>query len=127
MRRRACVMVIVIAAAACRARAPAAAHDAAAAPTAAAPTAAAARADAGAAVRDGYVGSAACAECHGKKRAAWQASWHARALARADAASVVGDFRGAHFRGSSSEAWMERRGGRPVMRTRGPGGVVGDF
>jgi predicted CXXCH cytochrome family protein len=80
------------------------------------------------ATREGYVGSAACAECHVKKRAAWQKSWHARALARADErGAVVGDFGSAHYRGSSSEAWMRVAGGRPTMRTRGLDGKVADF
>ena len=132
MRRRASVVLcsIAIAMTACNRRAAPVGRDfaTAAATTAAAATAAAtASADAGRPARDGYIGSAACAECHGKKRAAWQRSWHAKALARADATSVVGDFRDAHFRGSSSEAWMRREGGRDVMRTRGPDGVVGDF
>ncbi len=81
----------------------------------------------GGVTRDGFIGSAACLECHGKKRAGWQASWHARALARASGASVVGNFAGAHFTGSSSEAWMQRRGGSPTMRTRGPDGALADF
>ncbi|MGZ3405952.1 MAG: multiheme c-type cytochrome, partial [Polyangia bacterium] len=79
------------------------------------------------ATREGYIGSAACLECHGKKRAGWQKSWHARALARADRASLVGDFHGAHFAGSSSEAWMKERGDRAVMRTHGPDGALADF
>jgi len=77
--------------------------------------------------RDGYVGSAACLECHGKKRAGWQASWHARALARASTASVVGNFAGAHFSGASSEAWMSKKGSSDVMRTHGPDGALADF
>lgn len=128
MRRRHVWIAALLVLAACNSRAPAgAAAPTTTATTTTAATATSASVDAGPALADGYAGSAACAECHAKKRAAWQRSWHARALARADAGSVVGDFRGAHFRGSSSEAWMQRRGVRDLMRTRGPDGAVGDF
>lgn len=83
--------------------------------------------DGGALLHEGYVGSARCQKCHKKQYAAWQKSWHARALARAGRGSVEGDFGGAHFAGTSSEAWTRRRGDRFVMRTRGPGGAVADF
>jgi cytochrome c554/c'-like protein len=76
---------------------------------------------------DGYVGSERCGECHEKERAAWRKSWHARALAPVGKRAVVGDFAGAHFAGSSSEAWMRRRGADYVVTTRGPDGAVGDF
>jgi len=75
----------------------------------------------------GYIGSAACLECHGKKRAGWSKSWHARALARADRDALVGNFDNAHFAGTSSEAWMRRQGGHAVMRTHGPDGALADF
>jgi cytochrome c554/c'-like protein len=122
MRRHSGTLALLLFAAACsprstpptETRAPAAA-DLATAPIASAAT------------RDGYVGSAACLECHAKKRDGWQASWHARALAHADRAAVVGDFHGAHFAGSSSEAWMQRRGDRALMRTHGPDGALADF
>ena len=77
--------------------------------------------------RDGFVGSAACLECHGKKRAGWQSSWHARALAHGSRASIVGNFANAHFAGSSSAAWMRRSGDAATMRTRGPDGALADF
>jgi HEAT repeats/Cytochrome c554 and c-prime len=74
-----------------------------------------------------YVGSARCGKCHRKQREAWRQSWHARALARPERRAVRGDFAGAHYAGSSSEAWMKRRGSTFVMRTRGPGGELADF
>jgi hypothetical protein len=74
-----------------------------------------------------YIGAAKCGGCHKKELAAWRQSWHARALARADNATVVGNFAGAHFRGSSSEAWMTTTDGRAQMRTRGIEGKLGDF
>jgi hypothetical protein len=39
----------------------------------------------------------------------------------------VGNFDDAHFRGTSSEAWMRRDDDTFVMRTRGPDGSLGDF
>lgn len=74
-----------------------------------------------------YVGSKRCKDCHEKEFAAWQKSWHARALAPGDRKHVVGDFANAHFAGTSSEAWMTRSGPRSVMRTRGATGELGEF
>ncbi len=74
----------------------------------------------------GYVGSARCGECHRAEHAAWRTDWHARALAPATGGAVIGDFRGAHFTGTSSEAWMTTRAGRPTVRTRGSDGALGD-
>ena len=74
-----------------------------------------------------YVGSARCADCHEKEAAAWRKSWHARALAPATPAAVVGDFHHAHFTGTSSEAWMERTGATSVMRAHGADGALSDF
>src|SRR5262252_3408203 len=77
-------------------------------------------------LRTAYAGSARCKECHDKKHTRWQKDWHARALAPSGTA-VVGNFDDAHFRGTSSEAWMRRDGDGFVMRTRGPDGALGDF
>lgn len=86
---------------------------------------------------DGYVGAARCAECHAKKHAAWEKTWHARALSRPTRGRVAGDFADAHFAGSSSQAWMSRSststsatesgGDRYVMRTHGSDGALADF
>jgi len=77
--------------------------------------------------RDAYAGSAKCGECHEKKHDRWQRDWHAKALAEATPESVVGRFSGAHYKGESSEAWMERRGDAYFMRTRGATPEVKDF
>lgn len=74
-----------------------------------------------------FVGSARCSDCHDKEYKGWQKSWHARALSPAENKYVVGNFNGAHFAGSSSEAWMTRVKGKPVMRTHGPDGAFADF
>jgi hypothetical protein len=128
MLRVTCPLLLLLLAA-CSSRTPSAANDSAHANDLAATTSAPRAASDGGvrATREGFIGSAACLECHGKKRAGWQKSWHARALARADRASLVGDFAGAHFAGSSSEAWMHERGDRAFMRTHGPDGALAEF
>src|SRR5213080_3008835 len=89
MRRATCTLMLLFAA--CSARTPSAATDGAGVnDLAAAASAPRVVSDGGVhATREGFIGSAACLECHGKKRAGWQKSWHARALARADRASLV--------------------------------------
>jgi hypothetical protein len=74
-----------------------------------------------------YAGSASCKECHEKNFERWSHDWHARALAPANPKSVAGNFGDRHFRGESSEAWMSRRDGAFVMRTRGREGKLADY
>ena len=74
-----------------------------------------------------YVGSQACGECHPDEHAAWERDWHARALSPPAPATVKGRFDGAHFHGTSSEAWMRRDHGAYVMRTLSPRGAQEDF
>ncbi|HKR66041.1 MAG TPA: ammonia-forming cytochrome c nitrite reductase subunit c552 [Thermoanaerobaculia bacterium] len=77
--------------------------------------------------RDAYIGSAACKDCHEKNYIAWTHDWHARALSKATPRDMVARFDNAHFRGDSTEAWMERRGDRYLMRTRDKDGNLGDY
>lgn len=72
----------------------------------------------------GYVGSEKCGECHDGEHAAWSKDWHARALSEATPDSVVGDFKNAHYKGDSSEAWMSSLDEHFSMRTKGPGGAL---
>ncbi|HSN29630.1 MAG TPA: multiheme c-type cytochrome, partial [Kofleriaceae bacterium] len=74
-----------------------------------------------------FVGSTRCSDCHDKEYKGWQKSWHARALSPPEAKFLVGNFDGAHFQGTSTEAWMTRAGGKPRMRTHGPDGALADF
>lgn len=74
-----------------------------------------------------YVGSEVCRSCHKAKHQAWSQDWHQRALTPATGKFVVGNFSGAHFAGTSSEATMFRRGGQPLMRTVSEAGVQTDF
>jgi len=77
--------------------------------------------------RTAYAGSDACGECHEKNHAAWLRDWHSRALRKAERGAVAGRFDHAHYKGASSEAWMERSGDRYVMRTLNREGRVGDY
>jgi hypothetical protein len=77
--------------------------------------------------RDEYAGSAVCGECHEKNHEAWTHDWHARALSEANARTVEGSFRNAHYKGKSSEARMTRHGEKYVMRTRDRSGALRDF
>ncbi|HVR41726.1 MAG TPA: ammonia-forming cytochrome c nitrite reductase subunit c552, partial [Thermoanaerobaculia bacterium] len=119
MLRRALVAVVLLAA--CRREAvppparPAAHHEAKAEEWDALPS------------RDAFAGSAACKECHEKNYERWTHDWHSRALREATPRDVVGRFDHAHYKGRSSEAWMDRRGDRYVMRTRGREGKLSDY
>ncbi|MBZ4423158.1 HEAT repeat domain-containing protein [Myxococcus sp. RHSTA-1-4] len=74
-----------------------------------------------------FVGSAVCGDCHEDEHAAWGKDWHSRALSPATPKFVVGDFRKAHYKGESSEAWMRRDGEQHLMRTRGADGELAEF
>ncbi|HEY8212454.1 MAG TPA: HEAT repeat domain-containing protein [Myxococcaceae bacterium] len=74
-----------------------------------------------------YVGSRACGECHPDEHAAWQQDWHARALSPPAPATVEGRFDGAHFHGTSSEAWMRQDHGSYLMRAMNAQGAWEDF
>jgi hypothetical protein len=77
--------------------------------------------------RDAYAGSARCRDCHKKNYLRWKRDWHSRALSKATPRDVVGRFDQAHFRGPSSEAWMDRNGDRYVMRTLNREGSLADY
>jgi len=74
-----------------------------------------------------FAGSERCSECHEDEHAAWRQDWHSRALSQATPKFVVGNFRGTHFKGDSSEAWMSRREDHFFMRTQGPTGELGEY
>lgn len=78
-------------------------------------------------VAPAYIGSEKCADCHDTEHEAWQRSWHAKALAIATPKALVGNFANAHYAGTSSEAWMTRKGAASSMRTHGPDGAFADF
>lgn len=74
-----------------------------------------------------YAGAERCRECHEKNFQAWSKSWHARALAKATAGSVLGRWDDVHFKGESSEAWMRHRGADFTVRTQDREGAIGDY
>ncbi|KFE66258.1 HEAT repeat domain-containing protein [Hyalangium minutum] len=74
-----------------------------------------------------FAGSERCGECHEDQHAAWRQDWHSRALSQATPKFVVGSFRGTHFKGESSEAWMSKREDHYFMRTQGPSGELGEY
>ncbi len=77
--------------------------------------------------RHGFVGSSTCAGCHAPQTAAWRASDHARAMAAATPATVLGDFSGTSATDGRHTATFLREGDRFLIRTDGPGGAVADF
>ena len=74
-----------------------------------------------------YVGSKTCGTCHPEQLGGWSHDWHARALSRAIPPFLAATFEGAHFDGGSSEAWTFQRDQRPLMRTRGADGALGEY
>lgn len=77
--------------------------------------------------RAGFVGSATCATCHAAEAADWRESDHARAMAAATPAAVLGDFSGVAVTDGRHAAAFRRDGDRFLVRTDGPGGTVAEF
>jgi len=77
--------------------------------------------------RQGFVGSATCATCHTAEAAAWQQSDHARAMAAATKANILGDFAGVTVTDGRHTATFRREGEQHIIRTDGKDGVVTDF
>lgn len=77
--------------------------------------------------RAGFVGSTTCAGCHVAEAAAWRESDHARAMAVATAATVLGDFSGVSVTDGRHSATFLREGARFIIRVDGPGGTEADF
>src|SRR5262249_32940180 len=74
-----------------------------------------------------YVSNGACAECHPAQAAAWETSHHARAMAPATDATVLGDFGGAEFDHAGVKSKFFRRDDRFFVHTDGPDGTLADF
>ncbi len=74
-----------------------------------------------------FVGSAACAGCHGAEHAAWQGSQHAHAMQHATAETVRGNFDNATFEYAGIRSLFFRRDDRFFVRTDGPDGKLADF
>lgn len=70
-----------------------------------------------------YVGSTACAECHGDATADWTASDHAMAWTLPTPNTVLGDFNNTSFEHGGRLTRFLRRGGRYLIETTGPDGL----
>src|SRR5271165_629168 len=74
-----------------------------------------------------FVGASTCASCHGQENAAWQNSQHAKAMQRATAASVLGDFDNARFKYDGIVSTFFRRDGKFFVNIDGADGKLADF
>lgn len=75
----------------------------------------------------GYVGSQACAGCHGQAFAAWQSSQHAHAMQTARADSVLADFNDTRFTYAGVTSRFYQRAGRFYVYTDGADGRMAEF
>ncbi|MFG1270094.1 tetratricopeptide repeat protein [Xanthobacter versatilis] len=75
----------------------------------------------------GFVGSAACADCHGAQTRAWLSSQHAHAMARAEPQTVLGNFDDARVSHQGSSARFFRDGSRYMVETEGADGKTAAF
>jgi Cytochrome c554 and c-prime len=74
-----------------------------------------------------YVGSSACASCHGKETAEWQESQHHDAMARASEQSVLGNFNNAKFTYARITSTFFKRDGKFFVNTDGQDGKLRDY
>jgi hypothetical protein len=74
-----------------------------------------------------FVGSAACADCHKNKNAAWRDSMHALAWQPPTEKSVLGDFGESVFEHKGIETRFGRRDGGFVVETPGGNGTMQIF
>ncbi|MCX5496247.1 tetratricopeptide repeat protein [Kaistia dalseonensis] len=70
----------------------------------------------------GFVGSAACANCHAVETRDWLSSRHAHAMSRATPETVLGDFGGPRIEHKGSSARFFRDGPRYMVETDGASG-----
>lgn len=75
----------------------------------------------------GYVGSAACAECHAAEATAWAGSDHAWALKTPDASSVLGDFNSASITHKGVTTRFSTKDGTYLVETQGADGKSHTF
>ena len=74
-----------------------------------------------------FAGSKRCKDCHQQEYKQWQDSHHERAMAIADATSVLGDFNDAVFEHFGVTSRFYRRDGKYYVYTQGPKGVAAEF
>ncbi|WP_191621384.1 tetratricopeptide repeat protein [Marinihelvus fidelis] len=76
---------------------------------------------------EGFVGTAACADCHAEEHAAWTGSHHDLAMQHASDESVLGDFNDAVVTVQGVTSRFFRRDGDFFVNTEGPDGQLADF
>jgi Flp pilus assembly protein TadD len=74
-----------------------------------------------------FIGGETCRSCHEQAYLAWRGSHHDRAMAVANAQTVLGDFDDAVFDNGEVTARFFTRDGAFLVETQGPGGVPGEF
>ncbi|MDQ5908470.1 MAG: hypothetical protein QG599_561, partial [Pseudomonadota bacterium] len=75
----------------------------------------------------GYVGAAACAQCHQAEYHQWRDSQHAKAMQPATEQTVLGDFNDAAFTYAGITSRFFRRDGKFMVSTDGPDGQLQDY
>jgi predicted CXXCH cytochrome family protein len=73
------------------------------------------------------VENAGCVQCHQDQARAWSQSHHAKAMAKATPATVLGDFAGVAFEHKGVVSRFFRKGERYFVRTQGVDGKPADF
>ncbi|HEV3447606.1 MAG TPA: tetratricopeptide repeat protein, partial [Gemmataceae bacterium] len=73
------------------------------------------------------VDNATCVQCHQAQANAWANSHHAKAMAKATPASVLGDFGGVDFEHKGVVSHFFKKGDKYFVRTQGPDGKPADF
>ena len=75
----------------------------------------------------GFVGSETCGECHKQELHLWTGSHHQLAMQPATDAAVLGNFDGTRFPNQGLTSTFFRSGGRFMVRTDGPDGLLHDY
>jgi hypothetical protein len=74
-----------------------------------------------------FVGSNACASCHGRESAEWRKSQHHDAMTEASERSVLGNFNNAEFTYAGLTSTFFKRDGKFFVNTDGPDGKLHDY
>lgn len=74
-----------------------------------------------------YVGSNACAACHGKETAEWRKSQHHEAMAEASEQSVLSNFNNTKFKHAGVTTTFFKRNGKFFVNTDGRDGKLKDY
>jgi predicted CXXCH cytochrome family protein len=77
--------------------------------------------------RPTFVDNSTCVQCHQAEARAWSGSHHAKAMARATPATVLGDFGGVDFEHKGVVSRFFRKADRYFVHTDGPDGKLADF